>query len=94
MSPWYVRDLLPLMGARVADGPVVSSHNRLTATGVSAGLDLGLYIVAQLAGEDAARRIDLLIQHNPMPPFGTGSPDRAGAALTDGVRRHMLEVDA
>ncbi len=90
-SHWYVRDLLTLMGATVADDRVVPDRNRITAAGVSAGLDLGLQIAAQLAGEDVARRIQLLIEYDPKPPFDAGSPERAGAVLAGDVRQRRAQ---
>jgi len=41
-SHWYVRDLLPLMGASVADGRIVVDRNRVTAGGGTAGIDFAL----------------------------------------------------
>jgi cyclohexyl-isocyanide hydratase len=90
-SHWYVRDLLALMGVTVAEDRVVSDRNRITAVGVSAGLDLGLQIAAQLAGEDIVRRIQLLIEYDPKPPFDAGSPDRAGPALADDGRQRRAQ---
>lgn len=52
---WRVADLLPLMGAVHETGRVVHDRNRLTGGGVTAGLDFGLTLAAQLCGEDAAK---------------------------------------
>ena len=49
-SRWYVRDLLPLMGATLRKDRVVEDRNRITAGGVTAGIDFGLAIAARLAG--------------------------------------------
>ena len=53
-SHWYVRQLLPLMGATLRKDRVVEDRNRITAGGVTAGIDFGLAIGAKLANEDAA----------------------------------------
>ncbi|MBV9566278.1 MAG: DJ-1/PfpI family protein [Bradyrhizobium sp.] len=85
-SHWYVRDLLPLMGATTLKERVVEDRNRITAGGVTAGIDFGLTLAAKLRGEDAAKRIQLLLEYDPRPPFAAGTPDQAGAALTEDIR--------
>lgn len=85
-SHWYVRDLLPLMGAKLDPTRVVADRNRFTGGGVTAGIDLGLTIAAHLRGEEAARRIQLTLEYDPQPPFDSGSPQAAGEALSTDVR--------
>ena len=84
-SHWYVRDLLALMGATVVPERVVTDRNRMTGGGVTAGIDLGLRIAAQLRGEDYAKRVQLVMEYDPRPPFDTGNPERAGDALVSDV---------
>jgi cyclohexyl-isocyanide hydratase len=43
--------------------------------------------VARLAGDDVARSIQLSIEYDPEPPFTSGHPDRAPAA----IREQMIE---
>lgn len=85
-SHWYVRDLLPLMGAKLKLDRVVLDRNRITGGGVTAGLDFGLEIARQIRGEETARLIQLLLEYDPKPPFDAGSPEHAGPQLTDRVR--------
>ncbi len=54
-SHWAVRDILPLLGAELVVNRVVQDRNRITAGGVTAGIDFGLRVAAQLRGEDYAR---------------------------------------
>lgn len=77
-SHWYARDLLPLMGAEVSSSRVVVDRNRITGSGVTAGIDFGLLLAALLTDEANAKRIQLLIEYDPMPPFQAGSPEQAG----------------
>ena len=93
-SHWSVRDLLPLMGAAVAPGRVVEDRNRITGGGVTAGIDFGLTLAARLRGEEYARRIQLVIEYDPQPPFGAGSPEGAGESLTREVRQRRAPVIA
>jgi cyclohexyl-isocyanide hydratase len=46
---------------------------------VTAGIDLGLVMAAKLAGEDVARKIQLMMEYAPEPPFA-GSPITADPA--------------
>ena len=81
---WAYLELLPLFGARVKPSRVVVDRNRVTAGGVTAGLDFGLRLVAELAGEPFAKALALAIEYDPEPPFpGSGHPRSADAALVD-----------
>lgn len=82
---WYIRDLLPLFGALRSDERVVTDGNVVTGGGATAGLDFGLTLGAQLLGEEWARRAQLVLEYDPQPPFDSGSPAKAGPALTDDV---------
>ena len=47
----------------VVDGSLV------TAAGVSAGIDMALWLVGQIDGEDRGREIQHWIEYEPEPPF-------------------------
>jgi cyclohexyl-isocyanide hydratase len=92
---WYIRDLLGLMGASVESKRVVHDRNRITGGGVTAGLDFGLTVAAELRGEETARLIQLVLEYDPQPPFDAGTPERAGAKLTgDVLARRKPLIDA
>jgi cyclohexyl-isocyanide hydratase len=78
---WAYTDLLPLVGATHEKGRVVKDGNLITAGGVTSGIDFGLSVVAEIAGEAAAQTIQLGIEYDPAPPFDTGHPDRAPASV-------------
>ena len=93
---WAYVDLLPSFGARPVKGRVVRDRNRITAGGVTAGIDFGLTMVAEIAGEAAARAIQLGLEYDPAPPFDAGHPDKADPALVEAIRtrlRDRLERD-
>jgi transcriptional regulator GlxA family with amidase domain len=50
------------------DDRYVDSGDVVTASGVSAGIDMALHLVARLAGDDRAREIRRYIQYDPAPP--------------------------
>lgn len=78
-SHWCVRErVLPLLGAIPVDARVVFDRNRVTAAGVSAGLDFALALAARLRGEDYARTSQLVLEYAPRPPFHAGTPAEAG----------------
>jgi cyclohexyl-isocyanide hydratase len=93
-SHWYVRDLLPLLGASPAAERVVVDRNRLTGGGVTAGIDFGLTLAATLRGEEYARRVQLVIEYDPQPPYRAGTPETAGVAVADEVRRRRAPAIA
>jgi cyclohexyl-isocyanide hydratase len=84
---WLSVDLLPLVRAiPVSDARVVVDRNRITAGGVTAGLDFGLRIAAQLQGARLAEQIQLLIEYDPSPPFSAGSPRSAPSEVVESLR--------
>ncbi|MDJ0801053.1 MAG: DJ-1/PfpI family protein [Calothrix sp. MO_167.B12] len=86
-SHWAFREQLQLMGAQVSTERVVSDRNRITGGGVTAGIDFALQVVAILCGEDTAKFIELLLEYNPAPPFGVGSPEKASAELVQMMKK-------
>jgi cyclohexyl-isocyanide hydratase len=74
---WAYTELLPLVGATHEKARVVKDGNVITGGGVTAGIDFGLSVVAEIAGETAARKIQLGIEYDPAPPFDSGHPDKA-----------------
>ncbi|MCF1485208.1 MULTISPECIES: DJ-1/PfpI family protein [Rhizobium/Agrobacterium group] len=80
---WNVRDLLPTFGAIPVNERVVEDGNLITGGGTTAGIDFGLSVVARLRGEDLAKRIQLIIEYDPKPPFDAGSPDKAGPDISN-----------
>lgn len=82
---WAFTELLPLVGATHEKGRVVKDGNLITAGGVTSGIDFGLHVVAQIAGEVVAQAIQLGLEYDPDPPFDAGHPDRAPHAARAAV---------
>jgi cyclohexyl-isocyanide hydratase len=94
-SHWTVRELLPLLGATPVDQRVVEDRNRITAGGVTAGIDFGLQVAARLRDEPYAKMLQLMLEYDPHPPFAAGNPAGAGTELTEHVReRRAPAVEA
>lgn len=90
---WAFMDLLPMFGAEPVAERVVTDRNRITAGGVTAGIDFGLVLAAAIGGRELAESIQLGIEYDPAPPFQAGHPRVAPpelvAKLRDGFReRH------
>jgi cyclohexyl-isocyanide hydratase len=83
---WTTRELLAELGAIPSSDRVVRDRNRVSGGGITAGIDFGLAIAALLHGPERAKAIQLALEYNPEPPFDTGTPERAGEALTQAVR--------
>jgi len=47
----------------------VQDGNVVTAAGVSAGIDMALWLVGQMYDEDHARAVQRVIQYDPAPPY-------------------------
>jgi transcriptional regulator GlxA family with amidase domain len=67
---WLYRGLLAKFGAIPVTQRWVRDGNVITAAGVSAGIDLALHLVGELAGRDIARKVQLFVEYDPEPPFG------------------------
>jgi transcriptional regulator GlxA family with amidase domain len=53
----------------LADRRWVRDGNLVTAAGVSAGIDMALWLVGQIYGVDVARKVQKGIEYDPAPPY-------------------------
>ncbi|MDC0709364.1 DJ-1/PfpI family protein [Stigmatella sp. ncwal1] len=92
---WAMRDLLASFGAIPDSGRVVRDGNILTGGGVTAGVDFGLTLAAELAGPVVAQSIQLMLEYAPEPPFNAGRPDTAPKEILDFVQNQgPLDIKA
>lgn len=91
---WAFTELLADFGATFTPGRVVIDRDRITGGGVTAGIDFGLTVAAQLAGDQVAKAIQLGLEYNPAPPFHCGHPDVAEPAIVDAVRARLRDRGA
>jgi transcriptional regulator GlxA family with amidase domain len=66
---WAEREKLGNLGVNVVEQRWVHDGNVITAAGVSAGIDMALYLVGVLKGPEEARRLQKLIEYDPAPPY-------------------------
>ncbi|WP_395668946.1 DJ-1/PfpI family protein [Rhodoferax sp.] len=76
-SHWATADVLGELGAIPTKGRIVVDRNRITGGGVTAGIDFGLAIAANLRSETYAKAIQLYLEYDPAPPFDAGAPEKA-----------------
>jgi cyclohexyl-isocyanide hydratase len=86
---WAFMDLLPLFGAEPVHERVVVDRNRITAGGVTAGIDFGLRVAAEVGGRELAETIQLYIEYDPAPPFTAGHPRVAPPEIVAKVRERL-----
>ena len=83
---WMWLPLLERFGAEPVAERIVRDRNRISGGGVTAGIDFGFALAAELAGEEAARTIQLALEYDPQPPFDAGSPQGAGPQVVARLR--------
>lgn len=86
-SHWSALEVLAAMGIETVKQRVVHDRNRITAGGVTAGIDFGLTLLEKLKGIDAAKLTQLMMEYDPAPPINAGSPEGAGEKLTAFARQ-------
>lgn len=83
---WASKPMLEAFGAQPVDARIARDGAVVTAAGVSAGIDMALWLSAELAGRPAAEAIQLQIEYDPQPPFDHGSAERADAVVVTRAR--------
>ena len=84
-SHWMVVPMLKTFGVTpVSDERIVvaeaTPNSIVTCAGVSAGIDLAMWLAGQIVGEARAKAIQLTIEYDPQPPFDSGHLSKASAA--------------
>ena len=91
-SHWYRMNVLKIMGARPQPVErIVRSGKIVTAAGVSAGIDLALWLAGEIAGRERAEAIQLTIEYDPHPPFDAGHMSKASKEVRQLAREIMDE---
>jgi putative intracellular protease/amidase len=93
-SHWIALPALKAFGVTpVGDERIVHQDNVITSAGVSAGLDLALWLAGQVGGEARAKAIQLAIEYDPQPPFDSGHMSKA-SATTKAAATALLSKDS
>lgn len=86
---WSWIDHLEKFGARPVRERVVIDRNRITAGGVTAGIDFGFKIVEQKFGRDFAEALILGLEYDPTPISG-GTPTTARPEIVEQLNDMMV----
>jgi len=89
---WAWRDLLEPFGAIVDERRVARDGNIITGGGVTAGIDFAFVMLAELAGEDYAKAIQLSLEYAPDPPFQAGRPELAPPEILAMVKARLAAM--
>jgi cyclohexyl-isocyanide hydratase len=95
---WQSRDLLSQFGVTPSDARLTVDGKFYTSAGVTSGIDMALLVVADIVGEETARKIQLSIEYAPEPPFSGGtpftSPPEIVKAVLDGSRERRADRES
>ncbi|MEU7144941.1 DJ-1/PfpI family protein [Nocardia sp. NPDC046473] len=87
---WMAQSGLAALGAKaMRDQRVVHDGKYVTAAGVSAGIDMALWLLGEIAGQERAETAQLLMEYDPKPPFDAGHPSKVSDAFR---RKAMVEI--
>jgi cyclohexyl-isocyanide hydratase len=86
---WAWRDSLAAFGVIPDPARVVREGHIITGGGVTAGIDMALTVLAEIAGADYAQAVQLAIEYAPMPPFDSGRPERARPEVLAAARQRL-----
>lgn len=85
---WASGHQLPLFGAEFVEERVVFDRNRITAGGVTSGIDFAFHVIEHKFGREVAEAVQLSVEYDPAPIAG-GSPRTARPEIVDRVRQMM-----
>jgi cyclohexyl-isocyanide hydratase len=91
---WAWRELLADFGTTPDPARVVRDGNVITGGGVTAGIDMALSVMADIAGADYAQAVQLALEYAPAPPFDCGRPERARPEIVAAALKRMDAVRA
>ncbi len=86
---WRRKEQLNKYNVFIEEERYVHDGKIITSAGVSAGIDIALYLVSLIEGEQSAKLIQLSIEYDPMPPFDCGSPKKAPKELMEQYNKKL-----
>lgn len=83
---WRRKEQLRNYNVTVKDERYLQDGKIITSAGVSAGIDMALYLASKIADDQTAKMIQLAIEYDPKPPFDCGSPDKLPKEIIERLR--------
>ena len=92
---WATKEALEGFGATYSPEERYVQQGRIvTAAGVSAGIDMALYLACEIAGAKEAQTVQLMIEYDPEPPFDAGSLAKAPREVAELAHARVQELAA
>jgi cyclohexyl-isocyanide hydratase len=91
---WASRELLSVFAVMPDPARVVRDGNVITGGGVTAGIDMALTVMAEIAGIDYAQTVQLALEYAPEPPFDSGRPERARPEIVAAAQKRFDVIRA
>ncbi len=89
---WNSAAMLETFGARYRERRVIPQGKIVTSAGVSSGIDMALWLIGRIAGDEAAEAAQLCIEYDPQPPYQMGSPSKASPAVLARARETVKDI--
>lgn len=84
---WYGKKILAdVFGAKVQNTRYTHSGKYWTSAGVSAGIDMSLALLNEIAGEQYTKAAMLGLEYDPQPPFKGGSENNTDKNIVEAMR--------
>lgn len=84
---WYGKKILAEnFGANIKDTRYTHSGKYWTSAGITAGMDMSLAILMEIAGEEYTKVVMLDLEYDPQPPIRGGSETNTDKELVETVR--------
>jgi transcriptional regulator GlxA family with amidase domain len=84
---WNRKEQLAKYGAILQNERYVKEGKIVTSAGVSAGIDMSLYLLSLVVNENYAKVVQLGMEYDPKPPFDSGSLEKAPKEIVDIIRQ-------
>lgn len=90
-SHWKPMALLSKFGAIPTRERIVEDDKFISSAGVSAGIDMALYLATLLRGEPAAKAAQLIIEYDPRPMYDAGNILAAESSVIQLAERQLMK---
>lgn len=91
---WNAAATLESFGAKYRESRVIPQGKIVTSAGVSSGIDMALWLIGKVAGDEAAKEAQLCIEYDPQPPYDAGAPSKASPAVIEKARATVKDIVA
>lgn len=88
-SHWAAIDFLTPFGAIPTRERIIEQGKFITTAGVSAGIDMALYLINDLQGATSAKAAQLVIEYDPSPMFHSGNYTTAEEEVIQLAKKKM-----